>query len=50
MGLAALIVALLLEQAQPLPRDNPVNQAARAVSAWVEANTNAGHAHHGAFG
>ena len=50
MGLAALIVALLLEQAQPLPRDNPAQHAVQTVSAWVEANTNAGHERHGAFG
>ena len=50
MALAALIVALLLEQVQPLARDNPVHRGVRAASAWVARNTNAGEARHGALG
>lgn len=50
MGFAALIVALLLEQLQPLARDNLPHRAVRVASAWVEANTNAGQVRHGTLG
>lgn len=50
MGFLALIAALLLEQAQPLARDNPVHRGVRRASAWVARNTNAGEARHGALG
>ena len=50
MGFFALLTALLLEQMQPLARDNPAHRAVRAASVWVEANTNAGGVRHGAFG
>lgn len=50
MGFFALITALLLEQMQPLARSNPAYRAVRSASVWVEANTNAGEARHGAFG
>ena len=50
MGFIALILALLLEQFRPLPRDNAVHRAAAAVADWIAATTNAGQSRHGVIG
>ena len=50
MGFVALILALVLEQLRPLPRDNPVHTASSAVADAIAASTDAGRRRHGAVG
>jgi adenosylcobinamide-phosphate synthase len=50
MGFVALILALMLEQLRPLPRDNGVHRAAGAVADAIAGATDAGQWRHGAFG
>jgi len=50
MGFVALILALLLEQVRPLPRDNPVHTSAAAFADWIAHTTDAGRLRHGALG
>lgn len=50
MGLVALVLALVLEQFRPLPRDNPVHRASAAVADAVARGTDAGRWGHGALG
>ncbi len=47
MSFFATLIALLLEQARPLSRDNPVYAAVRAWVQWVSRNLDAGQKHHG---
>lgn len=47
MSFFATLIALLLEQARPLDRDNPVYTAVRAWVQWVSRNLDAGQRHHG---
>jgi len=47
MSFFATLIALLLEQARPLDRDNPVYAAVRAWVQWVSRNLDAGQRHHG---
>ena len=47
MSFFATLIALLLEQAKPLDRDNPVYAAVRAWVQWVSRNLDAGQRHHG---
>ena len=50
MGFVALILALMLEQFRPLPRDNPVHTASASVADTIAASTDAGRRRHGALG
>lgn len=50
MGFVALILALMLEQMRPLPRDNAVHRVAGSVADAIAASTDAGRVRHGAFG
>ena len=50
MGFVALILALMLEQARPLPRDNLVHRAATAVADRIAGATDAGEPHQGILG
>jgi cobalamin biosynthesis protein CobD/CbiB len=47
MDLAALILALLIEQGRSMPHHNPVWDAARATTQWFNRNFNAGDTSHG---
>jgi len=47
MDLAALILALLIEQGRAIPHHNPVWNAVRALTAWFARNFNAGEVSHG---
>ena len=47
MSFFATLIALLLEQAKPLSRDNPVYAAVRAWVQWVSRNLDAGQRRHG---
>lgn len=49
MAFLSLLIAFLLEQAKPLPPDNPAHRAVRALGAWAERNFNAGQERHGVF-
>jgi len=50
MGFLALILALVVEQLRPLPRDNPVHRASVALADWIAGSTDAGRLRHGMFG
>lgn len=50
MGFVALVLALVLEQFRPLPRDNPVHRASAAVADAIARATDAGRWRHGALG
>jgi adenosylcobinamide-phosphate synthase len=50
MGFVALVLALMLEQFRPLPRDNPVHALSASVADAIAASTDAGQRHHGALG
>ena len=50
MGFVALVLALMLEQLRPLPRDNPVHAASASVADAIASTTDAGRRRHGAFG
>ncbi len=47
MSFFAIFLALLLEQARPLGRDNPVHRTATAWRRWVRRSLDAGQAPHG---
>ncbi len=47
MSFFAIFFALLLEQARPLSRDNPVHRMATAWRRWVRRSLDAGQAEHG---
>ena len=47
MSFFATLIALLLEQAKPLSRDNPVYAAVRAWVQWISRNLDAGQQRHG---
>ena len=47
MSFFAILFALLLEQARPLSRENPVHAGIRAWSVSVRRNFDAGREHHG---
>ena len=47
MSFFAILIALLLEQARPLSRSNPVHAGMRAWAVSVRRNFDAGQAHHG---
>ena len=47
MSFFATLIALLLEQAKPLSRDNPVYAAVRAWVQWLSRNLDAGQQRHG---
>lgn len=47
MSFFAILLALLLEQARPLSRSNPVHAGARAWAVSVRRNFDAGQTHHG---
>lgn len=47
MSFFAIFLALLIEQARPLGRDNPVHRAATAWRRWVRRSLDAGQAPHG---
>ena len=47
MGFVALVLALVLEQFRPLPRDNPVHALSASVADAIAASTDAGQRHHG---
>ena len=47
MSFFAILLALLLEQARPLSRSNPVHAGLRAWTVSVRRNFDAGQAHHG---
>ena len=47
MSFFAILFALLLEQARPLARGNPVHAGLRAWARWVSRNFDAGEQHHG---
>jgi adenosylcobinamide-phosphate synthase len=46
MGFLAVVVALLLEQIKPLPRDSSLHESLRAFVAWCGRNFDAGKPHH----
>ena len=46
MGFLAVLVALVLEQIKPLPRESALHEALRAYVAWCGRNFDAGRAHH----
>ncbi len=46
MGFLAVLVALVLEQIKPLPRESSLHEALRAFVAWCGRNFDAGRAHH----
>lgn len=46
MSLLAVVIALVLEQLKPLPRDNRVHDALIGWVAWTGRNFDAGRAHH----
>lgn len=46
MSFFAILLALLIEQARPLPRRNPIDAAARLWAQWVARNVDAGKPHH----
>jgi adenosylcobinamide-phosphate synthase len=50
MGFLALILALVVEQLRPLPRDNPVHRASAVVADAIAGSTDAGQWRHGVFG
>jgi adenosylcobinamide-phosphate synthase len=50
MGFLALVLALMLEQFRPLPRDNVVHRAAATVADAIAGSTDAGLWKHGALG
>ncbi|MCJ0764181.1 CobD/CbiB family protein [Variovorax terrae] len=47
MSFLAILFALLIEQARPLARSNPIHASLRAWARWVSSNFDAGRAHHG---
>ena len=47
MSFFAILLALLLEQARPLTRNNPAHAGLRAWVVSVRRNFDAGQAHHG---
>lgn len=47
MSFFAILLALLMEQARPLARGNPVYAGLRAWAMWVSRNFDAGKSHHG---
>ncbi len=47
MSFSAILLALLLEQARPLTRGNPVHAALRAWVRWASRSFDAGRLHHG---
>ncbi len=47
MSFFAILFALLIEQARPLARSNPVHAGLRRWSRWVSRNFDAGKSHHG---
>lgn len=47
MSFFAILLALLLEQARPLSRGNPVHAGVRAWTVSIRRNFDAGHEHHG---
>ncbi|MBK9133873.1 MAG: CobD/CbiB family protein [Betaproteobacteria bacterium] len=46
MGFLAVLVALVLEQVKPLPRESAMHEALRAYVAWCGRNFDAGRPHH----
>ena len=50
MGFVALILALVVEQFRPLPRDNLVHRGATAAADAIAGATDAGEPHHGLIG
>lgn len=46
MGFLAVLVALVLEQIRPLPRESSLHEALRAYVAWCGRNFDAGRPHH----
>ena len=46
MSFFAILLALLIEQARPLPRRNPIDAAARLWAQWIARNVDAGKPHH----
>ena len=50
MGFVALVLALVLEQFRPLPRDNAAHRAGAAVADAIASATDAGRLRHGALG
>jgi adenosylcobinamide-phosphate synthase len=46
MGFIAVVVALVLEQIKPLPRETSLHEALRAYVAWCGRNFDAGQPHH----
>jgi adenosylcobinamide-phosphate synthase len=50
MGFVALILALLIEQGRPLPRDNPVYNTIRWLTSSVRSATDAGEYRYGVIG
>ncbi len=47
MSFFAIVLALMLEQARPLGRDNPAYSGLRSWSAWARQALDAGQSHHG---
>ena len=47
MSLFAILCALLIEQARPLPNHNPVHGGVRSWAGWISRNLDAGKPHHG---
>jgi adenosylcobinamide-phosphate synthase len=47
MSFFAILFALLIEQARPLARHNPIHAGLRAWARWVSSNFDAGKPHHG---
>ena len=47
MSFFAILLALLMEQARPLPRGNPVSAGLRIWADWTRRNLDAGKPHHG---
>ena len=47
MSFFAILFALLIEQARPLARSNPVHAGLRLWARWVSRNFDAGKSHHG---
>ena len=47
MSFFAILLALLIEQARPLARGNPVHAGLRAWARWCSRNFDAGQSHHG---
>jgi adenosylcobinamide-phosphate synthase len=47
MSFFAILFALLIEQARPLARNNPIHSGLRAWARWVSRNFDAGKSHHG---